>query len=229
MTFEILPNDILMFSDGNQVILVTSGIPVSQSRGLSFNFMGRNFSCNNTFTRLDRISSIIGRKIDVMMGLDIIKQFDLIIDFKNRSLDITFADEDSNFGVDFPICHPLSIDSLGYIEIPVKVEGSEFNLIFDTIAKFSYLDPKVTSSFKPSGSEKVYHSTLGYFDTFIYDLSTNIGDIELRTSFGNLPLQIEVLLRMAGIKGVIGSTLLKNFKIGLSISQSKIFLKPYIL
>lgn len=222
----------LIFPVGGRMFLVSTGHRSSISRSMAIDFMGRSFKTNSAESgdnvSIERISEILDVEIDSIIGLDILRNFNIIIDFANSTLYISEAYDEFGkplpFAEDFEMSTSMKWNSLGYIEIPVNIGDDQLDLILDTNARLSYINPEISSKHKPTGSDRVFHPKLGYFTTKTYNLNTAVGDKEFATTYGNLPLSIEVLLRMSNIKGVIGSDLIKSFKIGISIAQSKIFL-----
>ena len=76
----------LIVSDDGQVLLLDTGAPASVAAQGTFRFLGREWPAQRTYLGVstDELSRQVGRKIDVLLGADVLGQFAVRIDTHER-------------------------------------------------------------------------------------------------------------------------------------------------
>lgn len=214
----------LVFEVGGQVFLVDTGSPVSLSLQAAFEFLGKEYRKADSIAGYDieNISRLLGKDIDVLLGMDILSEYVAEVDYNNRK--IAFGNAPS--GTDYPINMRLNKILSSYLTLPLTVSGEELPIIFDTGASIAYLDSSLTGGKIPSGKKEDFHTLVDRFVTPLYDM--RVGDpLDIEVQFGNLPKRMEMVLGMVGIKGIIGFDILKNFKTCIDLPSSTLRLTRY--
>ena len=87
-TFEIdLYDGHLIFENNGQKILLDTGSPTTISRSNIFNFMDVEHPCATSMgIDVEKISDLIGYRIDTLLGLDILRKYYIEIDYKNKKV-----------------------------------------------------------------------------------------------------------------------------------------------
>lgn len=76
----------LIVTDDGQVLLLDTGAPASVAREGTFRFLGREWPAQRTYLGVttDELSRQVGRRIDVLLGADVLGQFAVRIDTHER-------------------------------------------------------------------------------------------------------------------------------------------------
>lgn len=222
--FGLMPfGGYLIFEEAGRVFLMDTGSPLTLCRQATFEFLGREYRKPESIAGYDvgNISRLLGRDIDVLLGLDLLSEYVVEVDYAN--LKIAFGQASSE--IDYPINLRLS-KVMSYLTFPLTLSGNTLQIIFDTGASISYLDSSLTGSHNPSGEKEDFHPLVGRFVTPLYDM--HIGSpLDTEVQFGNLPKRIEMVLGLGGIKGIIGFDILKNFKTCIDLPSSTLRLIRY--
>lgn len=232
---NLVKNHIIIEIDGKKVLLDTGSqqsfgraakleiknefgddneIETSRTFTLPDNYMGKN---------LDSIDKFVGTRLDALLGLDIISHYKLLIDFERMICDISL--------------NPIQLDGvecalndfMGYpLVLKAAIGGQERNLIIDTGAMISFLDPGVVRNKKIIREADDFHPLINHFTVKIYKAQLSIAGYEFGMEFGDmpsLPTMVAMFLRQGGISGFLGVDLFKNFKVVFDFPEEKITLK----
>ncbi len=198
----------LYAEDNGNTFLIASGSPKSFGRLKNIEIEGKSFPILNSFMGLDseKLSEVYRLKIDAVIGLNILNEFDVIFDLKNpENGKIEFSKEIfETEGIKIPI----TVERGVFPALEVSVSGESFKMFFDTAAAISYLEGV---DLKEMGGEKEkdytdYYHGIGTFTTETYRLKVNFGKLEKSLRFGRLPKTLGEHLKFVLKKdGIIGN------------------------
>jgi hypothetical protein len=212
----------LIFEDNGQKVLVDTGSPVTIGMDSHFDFMGNQYNCHTNFLgkNIPEISEMMGYDIDVLMGLDLLRQFYIQTDYQSKK--ITFSSEEMLFEA---ICSVPIIQENGVVCINLIVDGRSAKLALDTGAKISYIDKSYTDGRTIVETREDFSPLINRtFNTPIYSMEAIIGDQPFPVNFGNLPSEIAMMLRAMGLLGAIGFDLFNAFTVHLDFNKNELSL-----
>ena len=165
----------ILFDVNGLVVLFDTGAPNSVGSG-SFSFIDKDYDLQNNYMGLttSTLSEYIGTQVDILMGADIINNYDICIDSMGNK--ITFGE---NLSID-EYENVLDIkDFMGIPIIDVTVEGKSMSMFFDTGAQLSYIEPSITNNYTSVGEKEDFYPGVGTFKTNTFDVLTTIGKREI--------------------------------------------------
>ena len=221
-TFEInLYDGHLIFNNNGQKVLVDTGSPVTISRSDHFVFMDQEYNCTTSLMGHDisSISKMMGYDIDVLMGLDVIGEYEMFTDYKSAK--VTFSSEEIPFE---PVCTIPIIQEMGVICVILRVKGKEVKLALDTGAKISYIAESYTLEEAEIEVRDDFNPAIGQFKTPIFAMEASIDGRSFPVNFGKLPSLLAMSLQMMGIEGAIGYDLFNKYKVLLDFKNNKMLL-----
>ncbi len=218
-----LVNGHIIIGTQNHKYLMDTGAPASISSVSPFQFAGLSISVVDQYLgiTLDSLSKNVGSPLDAMIGVDILNQFDVIIDPASRS--IGFSVEPISLNSD-----PVAIEN--FLGIPIvlgSIGDKQVKLFLDTGAKISYLSTSLTNSMQPSGREEDFYPDYGTFSTSTYQLQLKVGNAVFDLCFGNLPELLETTLLSANVQGILGTEIFDTHKMLYAPRKSQICFERY--
>lgn len=212
----------LLIHDGNNVILIDTGSPQTIHTSRTLEFLGKQYgvTTNAMGSTIANLKEMAGIEFTTLMGLDILSEYDIILDYANEEITFCSIDEPMPSGISYNFNSMLPM-----ISIPVTVAGQSRQLIVDTGATTSYINSATTRGMTPAATITDFSPLLGgQFSTPVFNLeSTFLGKTFICT-FGNLPAAMEGMINLLGAEGVIGYDLLKSCKLLISCSRNQITL-----
>ena len=225
----ILHKKHLLIDTNRGVILIDTGSPASFHKEGCIEINGRKHNVQTSYMGVSAsyISNKIGREVSGLLGMDIINLYEMWIDVRNVSHalgEVWFFDPDESkphkganvMGI--PICE-------------VEVGGNKVKLLFDTGAPISYLSDKyincapicdVVRDFSPlMGGEEYSVNRHTVSTTFHGFLS---GDEVHDVAYGQMPMQLSMLLNMLNVDGIIGCDLIEKFRI--VVDRGELYFPP---
>jgi hypothetical protein len=189
---------------GNKLLLDT-GSPTSFCETSQIDIFGNIIRTSRNIMQVNAEYLISNLKIhlDGLLGLDLLKMKSFSINYKELSF--TILD-------DMPVRNGLQrFPNSSYFKIPAQISGNNINLILDTGAHISYLNPEFvkvdtlnlrrTTDFNP---------ILGNFEVRLVDhFSYSINEIQLDHEIGLSPNNLASMLRQMAVDGVFGYELFK--------------------
>lgn len=162
-----------------------------------------------------RLSSYMPSDVVALIGMDIIKDFDLIINTETHETEFMkkYCDELINY---------VEIDQ--FMSVPtinVNIDGRAIDCWFDTGAHINYINSSMTKGKNPIETVRDFNPIIGVFETNLYDLDVVLRDINKTLKFGNLPGSAETVIS-GNVNGIIGMNLFEGKKVLLSIRRGKI-------
>lgn len=204
-------------SEGQRIALVT-GTPQSFGRS-PLRLMGDRIALppSQAGVTVDTIASYLNTPLDAVMGGDVLKRFECLLDLGARRLVLSRG----ALG-----CDGVSIRTPLRLDVPsaeVRV-GHRTGLAFlDTGTRLSYIDPGAVAG-APVGRERDFFPLLGEFETDIYQVDIELAGLRLRGRFGVLPPALQQSLAALGAQWVIGNELLSEFPLLLDLKHSRIMI-----
>jgi len=164
------------------------------------------------------LSTYIPNDVIAIIGMNIIKDFDLKID--TNTYETEFVKK---------LCDelPNSVNIANFMSVPtinVKIGEHNVNCLFDTGAHINYINSSMVKGLSALEKAKDFNPIIGEFETNIYNLNVVLNDINKILKFGNLPRLAETgAFGLGNVDGIIGLNLFEGKKVVLSIRRSKIF------
>ena len=184
-------------------ILIDTGSPVTLSNLNQFELMGKTHQCSNQMVgcTFDSIKELLGREIDILLGMDVLRNYRLLVDCQVGHL--VLSDESLTIDDATSVAlHPSMMNTA--VAIEAKVADRSVQLVVDTGAKISYISKKLCEGMESVEEREDFHPYIGTFKTPIYRMTIDINQKQLSTDFGNLPQLYAMTLSMANLDGVIG-------------------------
>lgn len=203
---------------GNDKVLIDTGAPVSIGDMSSYTLGSRRFPLQENYLGfdIDDFSRLIGMRISILLGADILNTFDCIIDLKKEKFIISL--DSINYHGDV-----LESDSFhGVPIISAKTDNRSIKLFFDTGSKLSYLKSDIVTDYPAIGQDTDFYPGFGEFQTDIHKLNLSIAGHQLKQRMGTLPQTLEMALSVAGIDGILGTAIFDKFNICLSARRKQI-------
>ena len=212
----------LIIKDGKNVILVDTGSPITIHKSNSLEFAGTTYSTSTSAigNTIEGLQSMSGVGFTTLMGLDILSNYNIILDYANEEAVFMSLDEPIPAGTQIP----MQI-MMGAIIIPVSVAGSEHRMILDTGATYSYIKAAITADLTPVDTITDFSPLVGgEFTTPIFEIESAIEEVKFTCCYGNLPSTIEMMIRLMGVDGVIGYDLLASSKLMICAQDSSLLI-----
>lgn len=215
--YELVNGHIIVVDEEHRY-LIDTGAPASISSISPFLFAGLSTPVVDQYLgiTLDSLSKNVGSSLNAMIGVDILNQFDVLIDPSSNS--IRFSTDPLALEV-----NPVAIENFLGIPIIVASLGEEqVKLFLDTGAKISYLSTGITDALQPSGTVEDFYPDYGSFSTSTFQLNLKVGNEVFDLCFGNLPEILEMTLLSANVQGILGTEVLVTHKMLYSPRKSQI-------
>lgn len=210
---EIQHAQVLVDTGATQSLGLQSSIGVGgQSFPLSKTFMGQN---------IRDISGMIGRRIDVVLGCDILSRTQTTMDVKAGIL--SFSREKKSLGgttVPFQTVMSIPVISVAFGEQNLPV-------FFDTGAKLSYLASHLLPGCPVIGTANDFYPGFGEFETSLKRVRVRLDGVEREIVVGELPQLLEMSLLLGGAQGVLGSTILDSHVVTMNYAAKQLEFKAH--
>lgn len=218
-SFDIFDNHIIAIIDGKRVLLDT-GAPTSIGDGSSFSLLGRNLNFSQIFMgfSIDQLNELLGTKINILLGVDVLRTLNFFVDWDRKTLlfsSIPFEHEGTFIPLEFFMNIPIVV---------LQINGTTFRAFLDTGAKLSYLKPDLTSNYKLLGQTSDFYPGVGRFDTNIYEVPVMLGPHTFTVIAGHLPELLQMTLMMANTQGILGNDIFKYFNVYFNLQVGQLIL-----
>jgi Ca-activated chloride channel family protein len=202
-------------------VLIDTGIPISLGEISQWHFLNEVHTLSPEYmgVTLDYISKMVGTRVDILLGADILKQLYVLIDLKENRITCskqTFLKAENK------------IPMINFMGVPIAkllVGENESEVFIDTGAKLSYVSHTIAAGYTPIGKEKDFYPGLGEFETEIFRIPFQIGRIKFDLRCGILPGLLEKAVLVTGKSGIVGSELYQKFQVELAFPEDVMYLK----
>ncbi len=229
-TFDFFNGHILI-NFSAQTALIDTGAPLSFGRNEEIKICESEFLIKKSYfgITIDEISEYLGKNIDLLVGLDILKNYDLFLDFRNSRLTFFKDKETLSFFEKGNLIEANFSNSLlsflndGFPVIDVDISGEPARAFIDTGAFQSYIDKEYVEGKKPLGEIEDFHPLVkGFFRAEIFEVEAEISGYKKRIRVGKLPDSLSKILSFSGISMIIGNDFLKDFDVLISFLNKKV-------
>ncbi len=204
--------------DGGNIILVDTGASSTIHASDSLNFCSEIFDCTTNYMGLtvSKISNMLGAEITTLLGVDILSDYKILLDYKNQVIEFSKQEIDI-VGIQTDISNFMGIPI-----IEMSIDSQKLKFFLDTGAKLSYLSDSLTHNFKSIGRDEDFYPGVGKFETKCYEIPTTFGDNKFVVKYGNLPTLLQMTLMLSGTDGIIGFDFFNNFKVVLDLTNNRL-------
>lgn len=212
---------------GPYLMLIATGSPMTFHRESSLELAGRLFSVGDGWKQLgigiDCLSDMLEHPITTLLGMDILSQFEMVIDYPNATISL-YADDlpSDSFPFGDVCCHPLQLRH----QVPVvamEVAGRLVPAFLDTGSAYSYVPEALTMGQEAVGEAEDFYPLYGCFSTLLYDLPTHLGNTAFRATYGNLPSMLAPMMPLMGANSILGYDFFRQHKVWLSPSRGGLY------
>lgn len=139
-----------VITSGDHIILIDTGAPSSIHLEDTLHFCHNSYACSTDYFGfdIDRISALLGKRITTLLGADILSNYILQLDYKNKLAAFSSSSFILN-SVEIPIGIFMGIPIMEFL-----VNGQRVKFFLDTGAKRSYLPSDFTNSFEVLGVDE---------------------------------------------------------------------------
>ena len=219
--YEIDPVDNhVIVRAGGKKLLIDTGSPFSIGDGDPMAIFGekRTFPRELMGLNVTKLGGMIGTRIDILLGNDVLRKLNFYIDWKNRRIRFSRRPFGSN-GVSVPLKYVMDVPVF-----EIGVNGINISAILDTGAKHSYLDRELTTGHRDMGDILDFHPSIGQFTTGSFDLPVSIAGQNMALRAGLLPPAMQLLANAMGVRGIVGTEILNRYDACFNLPQSELVL-----
>ena len=195
--------------NGNLWVFDT-GSPLSFGTPDELSIMNNNYHLATNFMGLtvEKLNEYIGVQCVGLLGVDVINNFDHIIDIAGGTITISTEElEHSGKEVKIPSFMGIPIIEINFMD-------KKYQMIFDTGAQVSYFQNDAIKSCPYIETMTDFYPLVGEFKTEIYRVDIIIAEEKYEIRCGKLPGLLGVLLTQPSVQGIIGNEILLNKKVG---------------
>lgn len=202
----------------DNILLIDTGAPTTIHTNDRLNFFSDIYTCSTNYMGLtiDRLSEMLGSKVTTLLGMDVLKNYIIIFDYRNKL--VTFSNTFSTHeGTE------ISIDTfMGIPIIELSVDNQVLRFFLDTGAKISYLLKEITDNYESVSIENDFYPGIGEFQTECFNIVTTIDNIQFDVKYGYLPTLLQMTLSMAEVNGIIGFDFFNQFNVELDLKSQRL-------
>ncbi len=216
---EMINGHLLTNIEG-QSVLIDTGSPISIGKKEEFYFANNFHKLSSEFmgVSIDYLERMVGTDIDVLLGMDILKGQCLTIHLPKKQVHFSRM----------PIVRTRYIvpmkTFMGVPSVIVNAGGTERQMYVDTGAKLSYVDQEIAAKFSATGKTNDFYPGLGEFETYVYEIPFDLGDVRFTLHCGVLPDLLETTLKVTGNHGILGSEIYREHLVCLAFPEETLFL-----
>jgi hypothetical protein len=207
---------------GGQKLLIDTGSPVSFCESGEINLTGQHVKVPKSYLQANAayLQENLQMDIDGLIGLNILCQSSFTIDYQAKSFIIYDLDDESK-GDDYDLYFPTNPS---FLQIPVMINNQQANIILDTGAHISYINPEFVHVDK-NGLQKTmdFNPVLGRFEvSLIDDFTYQLGDTNFMHEMGLSTPEISNILKQLKVSGVFGFELFRRIVLQYNKQDNKI-------
>jgi hypothetical protein len=215
---------IFVTNDGLKV-LVDTGVPYTFFNQKLWNFEGTNYSTQTLLSGItvDAVSELVGTEVNVLLGTDIMSKFKICLDYHNLTISFEplayIIDEGEKIQVQM---------YMGYMLLPVTINGQNVMGFLDTGAKLSYITEELINGLDANPERvKDFYIGIGEFETRTYTTEATLSSgYSFQGTFGgDLPAQVTRQFLSGERKAIIGSDFFfSSKKVWIDYANSYIYI-----
>lgn len=173
---------------------------------------------------MEAADQLLGFQFDVLMGMDLMSGLSWRLDWRTGTAEAapSLPNEAGTTWLDLPPILPGLAVACPSFRVN---HGSEVALL-DTGAHLSYCVGQFPATARRVGETKDFNPHLGLFDTPVWEDDVEIGGHSVPVRFGRLPQQGSMMLQAMGASWVLGSDLLRAFRMTLDLPAVRLGLLP---
>lgn len=218
--FNFVDGHVVM-SDGDRQVLVDTGAPTSIGNIAEWKFLGESIPLARSFSGVtpDQLTDFVGTRIDILLGADLLSRRAFQINLNQEQVVFPLILQSSKGCVlNARMVHGVPI-------VDVSAGNVKLQAVVDTGAKLSYLAEDLIKDLPQHGEAEDFYPGIGRFRTRTYSICWKLGTETVKLQCGVLPLSIRSLLGSFGVRGIIGTELLRHFVLGFSLQEGTIILQ----
>ncbi|MCZ6831938.1 MAG: hypothetical protein O7F73_20590 [Gammaproteobacteria bacterium] len=211
-TYQVIHGHIIVMVEGDPCLLDT-GSPFSVGYA-PISIAGREFAVHDNYMDVcpAYLAEHIGTAVEGLIGTDILTNFTICIRPPEQLIE--FSGHSPEGEILLPLQSFMNVPIL-----PIKVNGQIVRAFFDTGAPLSYLLPEQLAGLDPYARQEDFYPLPGNFLTDVYFLAVCIGGEEREFRFGELPVELQMMLEAEQVQAIIGTELLNHFGLCFSMSD----------
>ena len=200
--------------------LVDTGSPLSCSPARTLAIAGQEHRLRPDLpgVRLDKLTELVGSRVDGLLGTDVLRTVDLVIDTAS-GVACASAEPMKCPGTEVPIRHVL-----GYPLLEAAIDGVSRTFVFDTGAHLSYWQHEGLGRHPDAGTVRDFHPNHEPWETRTHRVPIAIGSTPKPIRCGTLPPLIGCAIGLLGAEGILGIELLDGGPSGLFLGRDRIVL-----
>jgi len=218
------PGGHIVIEARGKMILVDTGSPVSVGRSKLLNFLGEDFKLLPSFQNVVDIESLsgkVGMRLDALIGTDILRRCYFTVDAR-RGL-AAFSFEPLYRGALRRI--PLKKFMMGVPTARIAANGKALDVFVDTGAVRGYLPEEFAAGCRKTGTAKDFYPGMPDFETPVYEVPFDLAGEKVTLECGTgMPALLELTLKAAGVRGILGINLAQKFVLGFAMPENELAL-----
>ena len=237
MTVQTLHHRFELANEANHPVITVNGCRICLDTGSPFTFkhpLGpdslRIFGQESRLpeipasrSQMEAGSEMLGFHFDVLLGMDVMAPLAWRLDWAAGTAEAapTLPDEENTTWLPMP-------PSLGMaVSCPsCRVNEGQEVALFDTGAQLSYRIGTIPGTAREAGEAQDFNPQLGFFETTVWEDDLTIGGHTIPVRFGQLPRMGAVMLEAMGVSWLLGSDLLRAFRVTLDFPGRRLGLRP---
>ena len=203
-------------------LLLDTGSPVSVGQRSPYRFLGRDVAVVRQYNdmTIPDLSEIVRTRVDMLLGADVLSRYAVAIDPEAGR--VTFGSDPRA-----PRPRPVPLEVIGGIPVVnVSLAGRPRRVLLHTGASLSCLRDTDTRTYRSVGVARDNYPGLGEFATELRRVPMSIGDQPLTLVCGSLPPVLEQSLVRVRVHGIVGTNLLRSYKLGWAPGFCTLLLWP---
>lgn len=200
-------------------VLLNTGSAESLGRDDQLLVDGMAFPVHRSTLRMkiEDLSAMLRTPLDVMLGADILTQFDFKL-LSERGQVVFTSGEFRPYGY----ANHFEL-YMGVPITPVSVFNKDMRLFFVTGSRRTYLNMDLLRKLQPVGSVKDYYPGLGVFETPLFKIAVWVAGYDVELEVGITPAPLVSMLNQTHSQGILGADVLQGFEVCLAPRRRESF------
>lgn len=201
--------------DNENTIVVDTCSPVTFHNKSVLKFLEEEYVTSESFQdeSLNKLRDYTNRNFTTWLGLDVISNYKLLLDYGKGEITFLSHDEPKLKGTS------VKLHTAGKV-YAIQVNGFMYMLV-DSRSPISYILRCYTKGLDTDGQRNEFFHGVGSFETPVYNLDCEFRKRNVIIPFGNFPENLDTTLLLAHIEGSLGYDFFKNFRILFDFKEKK--------